>query len=65
MYSLAAARVASLVTLRLLDEELLPFNITFFTSKVYNAIIRTVLLIKESSSKLLSTGKYSSLITCF
>ncbi|CAG2235659.1 unnamed protein product [Mytilus edulis] len=38
-----------------LDEELLPFNITFFTSKVYNAIIRTVLLIKESSSKLLST----------
>ncbi|VDI78054.1 N-acetylated-alpha-linked acidic dipeptidase [Mytilus galloprovincialis] len=55
MYSLAAARVASLVTLRLLDEELLPFNITFFTSKVYNAIIRTVLLIKESSSKLLST----------
>ncbi|XP_063429978.1 N-acetylated-alpha-linked acidic dipeptidase 2-like [Mytilus trossulus] len=55
MYSLAAARVASLVTLRLLDEELLPFNITFYTSKVYNAIIKTVMLIRESSSKLLST----------
>ncbi|CAC5363654.1 NAALAD [Mytilus coruscus] len=63
MYSLAAARVASLVTLRLLDEELIPFNITFFTSNVYNAIMKTVLLIKESSSKILSTDIILELAT--
>ena len=58
MYSLAVSRVASLVTLRLLDDEVLPFNITNLTSSIYNNIVYSIQHIKETQKNkyLLNTG---------
>ena len=58
MYSLAVSRVASLVTLRLLDDEVLPFNMTNLTTSIYNTIVHSVQHIKETQKNkyFLNTG---------
>lgn len=58
MYSLAVARVSSLVALRLLDEELLPFSIKNYTAEIYNNIVQIIQFVKDNLMGTRKTSKY-------